>query len=71
MQIGGMSSFLKLKAKDKKTLFSSYSFVFFIILSITLITFDIKNIIDSSVIRAKFINSIFFTKDFFSFNVPN
>ena len=71
MQIGGMSSFLKLKAKDKKTLFSIYSFVFFIILSITLITFDIKNIIDSSVIRAKFINSIFFTKDFFSFNLPN
>ena len=71
MQIGGMSSLFTLKTKSKKTLYSSYSFVFFVILSITLITFDIKNIIDSSVIRSNIINSIFFTKDFFSFNLPN
>ena len=71
MQIGGMSSLLTLKTKNKKTLYSNYSFVFFVILSITLITFDIKNIINSSVIRSNIINSIFFTKDFFSFNLPN
>ena len=71
MQIDKMSSLFTLKTKSKKTLYSSYSFVFFVILSITLITFDIKNIIDSSVIRSNIINSIFFTKDFFSFNLPN
>ena len=71
MQIDRMSSLFALKTKSKKRLYSNYSFVFFVILSITLITFDIKNIIDSSVIRSKIINSIFFTKDFFSFNLPN
>ena len=45
MQIGGTSSLLTLKTKNKKTLYSNYSFVFFVILSITLITLDIKNII--------------------------
>ena len=71
MQIDRMSSLFSLKTKSKKTLYSNYSFVFFVILSITLITFDIKNIINSSVIRSSIINSIFFTKDFFSFNLPN
>jgi len=66
-----MPSFFTLKTKSKKTLYSNYSFVFFVILSITLITFDIKNIIDPSVIRSNIINSIFFTKDFFSFYLPN
>jgi len=71
MQIDRMPSFFTLKTKSKKTLYSNYSFVFFVILSITLITFDIKNIINSSVIRSNIINSIFFTKDFFSFNLPS
>ena len=71
MQIDRMSSFFALRTKSRKTLYSNYSFVFFVILSITLITFDIKNIINSSVIRSSIINSIFFTKDFFSFNLPN
>ena len=71
MQIDRMPSLFSLKTKSKKTLYSNYSFVFFVILSITLITFDIKNIINSSVIRSNIINSIFFTKDFFSFNLPN
>ena len=71
MQIGGTNSFLSLKIKDKKNLFSNYSFIFFVIFSITLITFDTKNIINSTVIRSKIINSIFFTKDFFLSNLPN
>ena len=71
MQIDRMSPSFALRTKSRKTLYSNYSFVFFVILSITLITFDIKNIIDSSVIRSSIINSIFFTKDFFSFNLPN
>jgi rod shape-determining protein MreC len=71
MQIDRTPSLFSLKTKSKKTLYSNYSFVFFVILSITLITFDIKNIINSSVIRSNIINSIFFTKDFFSFNLPN
>ena len=71
MQIGGMSSLFTLKTKSKKTLYSSYSFVFFVILSIILITFDVKNIVNPSIVRTNIINSIFFTKDFFSFNLPN
>ena len=71
MQIGEMSSLFTLKTKNKKTLYSNYSFVFFIILSITLITFDVKNIVNPSIVRTNIINSIFFTKDFFSFNLPN
>ena len=71
MQIGGMNSFLSLKKKDKKNLFSNYSFIFFVIFSITLITFDTKNIINSTIIRSKIVNSIFFTKDFFLSNLPN
>ena len=71
MQIGGMNSFLSLKIKNKKTLFSNYSFIFFVIFSITLITFDTKNIINSTIIRSKIVNSIFFTKDFFLSNLPN
>ena len=71
MQIGGMSSLFTLKTKSKKTLYSNYSFVFFVILSITLITFDVKNIVNPSIVRTNIINSIFFTKDFFSFNLPN
>ena len=71
MQIGGMNSFLSLKIKDKKNLFSNYSFILFIIFSITLITFDTKKIINSTIIRSKIINSIFFTKDFFLSNLPN
>jgi len=71
MQIGGMNSFLSLKIKDKKTLFSRHSFIFFIIFSITLITFDIKNIINSTIIRSQIVNSIFVTKDFFLSNLPN
>tara|TARA_Y100000590_G_C15515418_1_gene937110 strand:- start:196 stop:1038 length:843 start_codon:yes stop_codon:yes gene_type:complete len=71
MQIGGMNSFLSLKIKDKKTLFSRHSFIFFIIFSITLITFDIKNIINSTIIRSQIVNSIFITKDFFLSNLPN
>ena len=71
MQIGGMNSFLSLKKKDKKNLFSNYSFIFFVIFSITLITFDTKKIINSTIIRSKIINSIFFTKDFFLSNLPN
>jgi len=71
MQIGGMNSFLSLKIKDKKTLFSRHSFIFFIIFSITLITFDTKNIINSTIIRSQIVNSIFFTKDFFLSNLPN
>jgi len=70
MQIGGMNSFLSLKIKDKKTLFSKYSFIFFVIFSIILITFDIRNIISSTIIRSKIINSIFFTKDIFLSNLP-
>ncbi|SVD90205.1 uncharacterized protein METZ01_LOCUS443059, partial [marine metagenome] len=71
MQIGGMTSFVNLKKKDKKNLFSNYSFIFFVIFSITLITFDTKKIINSTIIRSKIINSIFFTKDFFLSNLPN
>ena len=48
MQIGGMSSLFTLKTKSKKTLNSNYSFVFFVILSITLITLDTKNIVLSN-----------------------
>ena len=66
-----MTSFLNLKIRNKKNLFSNYSFVFFIILSITLIFFDLKNIINSSVIRSKIVNSIFHTQDFFISNLPN
>ena len=71
MQIGGTNSFLSLKIKDKKNLFSNYSFILFIIFSITLITFDTRNIINSTIIRSKIVNSIFFTKDFFLSNLPN
>ena len=71
MQIGGTNSFLSLKIKDKKNLFSNYSFILFIIFSITLITFDTKNIINLTIIRSKIVNSIFFTKDFFLSNLPN
>ena len=71
MQIGGMNSFLSLKIKNKKTLFSNYSFIFFVIFSITLITFDTRNIINSTIIRSKIVNSIFLTKDFFLSNLPN
>ena len=71
MQIGRMTSILSLKTRNKKNLFSNYSFVFFIILSITLIFFDVKNIIKPSVIRSKIVNSIFLTKDFFVSNLPN
>ena len=46
MQIGGMNSFLSLKIKNKKNLFSNYSFIFFVIFSIILITFDTKKIIN-------------------------
>ena len=66
-----MTSFLNLKIRNKKNLFSNYSFVFFIILSITLIFFDLKNIINSSVIRSKIVNSIFHTQYFFISNLPN
>ena len=66
-----MTSFLNLKIRNKKNLFSNYSFVFFIILSIILIFFDLKNIINSSVIRSKIVNSIFHTQDFFISNLPN
>ena len=71
MQIDRTPSLFSLKTKSKKTLYSNYSFVFFVILSITLITFDVKNIINPSIVRTNIINSIFFTKDFFSFNLPN
>jgi len=71
MQIGRMTSILSLKTRNKKNLFSNYSFVFFIILSITLIFFDVKNIIKPSVIRSIIVNSIFLTKDFFVSNIPN
>ena len=71
MQIGGMTPILNFKIKNKKNLFSSYSFIFFIILSITLIICDMKNIINSSAIRSNIINSIFVTKKFFLFNLPN
>jgi rod shape-determining protein MreC len=66
-----MISFLNLKIKNKKNLFSNYSFVFFVILSITLVFFDVKNIIKPSVVRSKIVNSIFHTKDFFISNLPN
>ena len=71
MQIGGMNSFFSLKIKNKKTLFSSYSLVFYIILSISLIVFDQKNIIKSQVINSKIINSIFFTQELFFTKMPN
>ena len=71
MQIDRTSSLFALRTKSRKTLYSNYSFVFFVILSITLIILDIKNIISPSVIRSNIINSIFFTKDFFSFDLPN
>jgi len=71
MQIGRMTSILSLKTRNKKNLFSNSSFVFFIILSITLIFFDVKNIIKPSVIRSKIVNSIFLTRDFFVSNLPN
>ncbi len=71
MQIGRMTSILSLKTRNKKNLFSNSSFVFFIILSITLIFFDVKNIIKPSVIRSIIVNSIFLTKDFFVSNIPN
>jgi rod shape-determining protein MreC len=71
MQIGGMSSLFTLKTKSKKTLNSNYSFVFFVILSITLITLDTKNILKSSIIQFKIVNLIFFTKDIFLSNLPN
>ena len=71
MQIGGMSSLFTLKTKSKKTLNSNYSFVFFVILSITLITLDTKNILKSSIIQSKIVNLIFFTKDIFLSNLPN
>ena len=66
-----MTSFLNLKIRNKKNLFSNYSFVFFITLSITLIFFDVKNIIKSSAINSKIVNSIFLTKDFFISSLPN
>ena len=65
MQIDRMSPLFILKTKNKKTLYSNYSFVFFVILSITLITFDIKNIVNPSIVRTNIINSIFFYKRFF------
>ena len=71
MQIGGTNSFLSLKIKDKKNLFSNYTFVFFVILSITLIVLDKKKSINSSLIRSNIIDTIFFTKDFFLSNLPN
>ena len=71
MQIGGMTSFVNLKIRKKKDLFSGYSFVFFVILSITLIVFDKKDILDSSYIRSKIVNSIFLTKDLLLSNLPN
>ena len=71
MQIDGMTSFVNLKIRKKKDLFSRYSFVFFVILSITLIVFDKKDILNSSYIRSKIVNSIFFTKDLLLSNLPN
>ena len=66
-----MSSFLNLKIKSKKSLFSNYYFAFFVILSITLVVLDVHNIIKSSIIRSKIVSSIFFTKDIFLSNLPD
>ena len=66
-----MNSFLNLKIRNKRNLFSNYSFVFFIILSMLLIFFDVKKIISSTFIRSKIINSTFHTRDFFISNLPN
>ena len=66
-----MTSFLNLKIRNKRNLFSNYSFVFFIILSMLLIFFDVKKIISSTFIRSKIINSTFHTRDFFISNLPN
>ena len=71
MQIGGMSSFLNLRIKNKKNLFSNYTFIFYVAIAISLILFDLKNNISSSAIRFKIIDSIFITKDFFLSNLPN
>ena len=71
MQIDGMTSILNSKIRKKKDLFSRYSFVFFVILSITLIVFDKKDILNSSYIRSKIVNSIFLTKDLLLSNLPN
>ncbi len=70
MQTGEITSFFSLKIRKKKDLFSRYSFVFFVILSITLIVFDKKGILNSSYVRSKIVNSIFLTKDFFLSNLP-
>ena len=71
MQIGGKISFFKLKARNKKNLFSNYTFVFFVILSITLIVLDKKKSINSSLIRSNIIDTIFFTKKFILSSLPN
>jgi len=71
MQIDGMTSSLNLKIRKKKDLFPRYSFVFFVILSITLIVFDKKDILNSSYIRSKIVNSIFRTKDLLLSNLSN
>ena len=71
MQIGGMSSFLNLRIKNKKNLFSNYTFIFYVAIAIALIFFDLKNNISSSAIRFKIIDTIFITKDFFLSNLPN
>ena len=71
MQNEGMNSILNSKIRKKKDLFSRYSFVFFVILSITLIVFDKKDILNSSYIRSKIVNSIFLTKDLLLSNLPN
>ena len=71
MQIGGMNSFMKLKVKNKKNLFSDYSLVLFILLSIFLIFIDIKNIINPSLIRSNTLDLIFSVNDFFKSNYPD
>ena len=70
MQIGGLSSFLNFKVRNKKTLTSSFSFVFYIMLSILFIIIDTQNIIKSDIIRSKTINVILHTKELVTSNIP-
>ena len=71
MQFDRMSFLLSLRTNKKKSFYSNYSFIFFIVLSISLIFLDVNNLIKSSIVRSKIVNISFVTKDLFLFYLPN
>ena len=66
MQIGIISS----KIKKSKKIFSNYSIIFFIFLSILFIVLHKQNLISSKLISSKILSSILFTKNIFFSSLP-